>query len=99
MKHAVQVTILGQQYVVKSAAHPEEVRKVAAFVNSQIAEIASASKTADTLNTVVLALLNVSGAYLRLQGQGPAHDAQTEERIRHLLARLERVCPDPAEET
>lgn len=97
MKHAVQVTILGQQYVVRSTAPPEEVRKVAAFVNDQIAEVASASKTPDTLNTVVLALLNVSGAYLRLREQNSAPEEQAAERIRCLLARLEQVCPDPAE--
>jgi cell division protein ZapA len=95
LKQAVQVTILGQQYMVKSAAPPEEIRRVADFVNDRLEEVATASKTADSLNAAVLALLNVSGSYLRLSEQGPT-DQQSEERIRHLLGRLEEACPEPA---
>lgn len=93
MKHSVPVAILGQQYVVKSEAPPEEVHKVAAFVNDRIAEVTAARKTADSLNAAVLALLNVSGAYLRLRDRG-GDDGQAEERIRSLLTRLEQVCPE-----
>jgi cell division protein ZapA len=78
--------------MVKSAAPPEEIRRVADFVNDRLEEVATASKTADSLNAAVLALLNVSGSYLRLSEQGPT----AEERIRHLLVRLEEACPEPA---
>ena len=40
MKHAVQITVLGQNYTIRSEAAPEEVRKVAAFVNAQLEEAA-----------------------------------------------------------
>ena len=95
MKHSVQVTILGQQYTVRSEASAEEVREVAAFVNDKISEVLTARKTADTLDAAVLALLNVAGAYLRLQNERPVCDEGTEERLRHLLGRLEQACPDP----
>ena len=95
MKQAVQVTILGQQYMVKSEAAPEEIRKVADFVNARLEDVAATSKTVDSLNAAVLALLNVSGSYLRLREQIPS-DQEIEERIRHLLVRLERECPEPA---
>ena len=95
MKQPVQVTILGQQYMVKSAASPEEIRKVADFVNDRLEEVAVASKSADSLNAAVLALLNVSGSYLRLSEQAPM-ERQFEERIRHLLRRLDQACPDAA---
>ncbi len=94
MKHAVQVTILGQQYTVRSSASPDEVERVAEFVNRQVAEVA-ASKAVDTLNTAVLALMNIGGAYLRLQ-DAMAVDQQGEERLQRLLQRLECDCPkDP----
>lgn len=97
MKHSVQVTILGQQYVVKSEASPEEVQKVAAFVNGQIAEVAAARRTVDSHNAAVLALLNVAGAYLRLRDEETVSDGRLEEHLRHLLARLEQACPDADE--
>lgn len=92
MKHAVQVTILGQQYTVKSAASPEEVQRVADFVNCQVAEV-TASKSADTLNSAILTLMNIGGAYLRLQDT-VAERQQVEGRLQELLQRLEQACPD-----
>jgi cell division protein ZapA len=92
LKHAVQVTILGQQYTVKSAASPEEVQRVADFVNCQVAEVA-ASKSVDTLNSAILTLMNIGGAYLRLQDT-VAERQQVEGRLQELLQRLEQACPD-----
>ena len=92
MKHAVQVTILGQQYTVKSAASPEEVQRVADFVNCQVAEV-TASKSVDTLDSAILTLMNIGGAYLRLQDT-VAERQQVEGRLQELLQRLEQACPD-----
>ncbi len=92
MKHAVQVTILGQQYTVKSAASPEEVQRVADFVNGQVAEV-TAGKSVDTLNSAILTLMNIGGAYLNLQDT-VAGQQQAEGRLQELLLRLERACPD-----
>ena len=92
MKHAVQVTILGQQYTVKSAASPKEVQRVADFVNCQVAEV-TASKSVDTLNSAILTLMNIGGAYLRLQDI-VAERQQVEGHLQELLQRLEQACPD-----
>jgi cell division protein ZapA len=100
LKHTVQVTILGQQYTVKSEATPDEVAKVVDFVNVKIAEVAASGRTADSLNVAVLALLNLAGAFLRLQEERlittnqPLSDPQTDSRLLCLLERLEQVCPE-----
>lgn len=94
MKQAVQVTILGQQYTVKSEASPEEVRRVAEFVNNRIAEVVAASRAVDTLNTAILALMNVGGAYLRLQDKAGAAERDLKERLNRLLARLDDACQE-----
>lgn len=100
MKHAVQITILGQQYTVKSEASPAEVAKVVDFVNEKIAEVAASGRTVDSLNVAVLALLNLAGAFLRLSEERvlpddqPLSDPQTDARLRCLLERLEKACPE-----
>lgn len=102
MKHTVQVTILGQQYTVKSDATPDEVAKVVDFVNAKIAEVAASGRTIDSLNVAVLALLNLAGAYLRLQEERsltasqPFSDPQADSRLLRLLERLEQACPEPS---
>ncbi len=95
LKQTVQVTILGQHYSVRSAADPEEVRRVAEFVNRRIDETHAAIRTANTLDVVVLALLNVTGELLKLRKGGGVVDGAGEERLRQLLARVEAACDEP----
>ncbi len=94
MKQAVQVTVLGQQYTIRSAMAPEQVCRVADFVNEKIAEVVAASRAVDTLNTAVLALLNVGEAYLRLRDASQVNDEALTSQLQDLVARLEAACPE-----
>ena len=69
MKHTVRVTILGQDYSIRSSRSIDEVQKVAAFVDARIAEVLAVGATADSMNAAVLALMNVAGSYFELQQQ------------------------------
>ena len=65
MKQSVQVSILGQQFNLRSDASPEQVRRVARFVEDQIAQVSSSGRAVDSLQATILALLNVSAAHLK----------------------------------
>jgi cell division protein ZapA len=95
LKRTVPVTILGQQYVVRSEASPEDVQRVAAFVNERIDEVAASARVADSLQTVVLALLNIAGAYLEIRGEESG--GEIKGRLEALIDRLEKACSDVAE--
>lgn len=90
MKEAVQVTILGQQYTVKSESGAADVYRVAAFVNDQLSHVARGKKTVDTLNSVILALMNLAGAHLQLLDE----HTEAEKRLFRLLKRLEDEAVD-----
>lgn len=95
MKQSVQATILGQQYTLKSDSTPEDVARVVAFVNDKLSEVAASGRIADTVNIAVLALLNVSAAYLQMRDGVPSSgEGEVENRLQRLLERLERACPD-----
>ena len=98
MKHAVQVTILGQQFTLRSDASPDEATRVAAYVNERIDEI-RAHSSADSLRTVILAMLNVSGSYLQLRDSGACLTGEVEQRLETLVTRLEEAngVEEPAE--
>lgn len=64
MKQSVQVSILGQQFNLRSDAPPEQVHRVARFVEDQISQVTSSGRTVDSLQAAILALLNVSAAHL-----------------------------------
>ncbi|GAB4181332.1 MAG: hypothetical protein Tsb0017_23070 [Geothermobacteraceae bacterium] len=88
MKQTVQVTILGQQYSVRSDDDPEKVARVADFVNRRLTDLASRAPTADTHQVTVLALLNLAGEYLeRVENPGGVDPG----RIEKVIERLEQV--------
>jgi cell division protein ZapA len=64
VKQSVQVSILGQQFNLRSDAPPEQVHRVARFVEDQIAQVTSSGRAVDSLQAAILALLNVSAAHL-----------------------------------
>lgn len=92
MKSLTRIAVLGQEYALRSDASAEEAEKVAAFVNERIEQVMSSRRGADTLGTVVLTLLNVAGEYLRLRESGGT--AAMEERLQHLLDRVEAALPE-----
>ncbi|PLX86353.1 MAG: hypothetical protein C0614_03805 [Desulfuromonas sp.] len=88
MKQSVQVSILGQQYHLRSDASPEQVEKVARFVEEQIALVMASGKAVDSLQAAVLALLNVTALHL-----GDAREAEmttvANRQIVDLIGRIE----------
>lgn len=92
MKQSVEVTILGQPYVVRSAEPAEEVRRVASFVNDRLNEVMASGRSADTLAGAILALMNVSGLLLQQQEVAArTGDEDVNRRLRILLERLDNL--------
>jgi len=90
VKRSVQVTILGQQYTVRSDAAPERIAEIADFVNDRLNEVAAQAPTADTHQITILTLLNVVEAYLDLLGS--REEADKDDRLERLLHRVEAAC-------
>lgn len=91
MKRPVQVTVLNQQYAIRSDAPVAEVQEVARFVNEQIEQIQRSNRSVDTMNTVVLALLNVAGQYLQVRrkcGELEESGTQQERELERILHRM-----------
>ena len=88
MKQSVQVSILGQQFNLKSEAAPEQVHRVARFVEDQIAQVTSSGLAVDSLQAAILALLNVSAAHLD-GGPLPESSDEDEQRLTMLVEKIE----------
>lgn len=95
MKQSLQVSILGQQFHLRTDSPPEQVQRIAEFVEGQIQEITASGRVADSLQAAVLALLNVSARYLQGGGQeGLPPDAT--ERLRQMVGKIERALAETA---
>jgi cell division protein ZapA (FtsZ GTPase activity inhibitor) len=88
MKQSVQVSILGQQFNLRSDAPPEQVHRVARFVEDQIALVTSSGRAVDSLQATILALLNVSAAHL--DGElAPGSSGVEKQRLSRLIEKIE----------
>lgn len=95
MKQSLQVSILGQQFHLRTDSPPEQVQRIAEFVEGQIQEITASGRVADSLQAAVLALLNVSARYL----QGDSQEGlppEALERLRQMAGRIERALAETA---
>lgn len=86
-KQSVQVSILGQQFNLRSEAAPEQVHKVARFVEDQIAQVTRSGRAVDSLQAAILALLNVSAAHL--EGVTPISESVETRRLQQLVEKIE----------
>jgi len=90
MKQSVQVSILGQQFNLRSDAPPEQVHRVARFVEDQISLVTSSGRTVDSLQAAILALLNVSAAHLEGPPTSSAFGGADESRrLSRLIEKIE----------
>jgi len=95
VKSVTCITVLGQEYTLRSDASAEEAEKVACFVNERIEKTLRSGRGVDTRSAIVLTLLNVAGELLRLKESGGM--AAMEERLQHILAQVETALPENAD--
>ena len=88
MKQSVQVSILGQQFNLRSEAPPEQVHRVARFVEDQIGQVTSSGRAVDSLQAAILALLNVSAAHLEGDPSAGSFEAEN-RRLNQLVEKIE----------
>jgi cell division protein ZapA len=93
LKQSVRVTILGQDYSIRSSRSVEEVQKVAAYVDARIAEVLAAGATADSLDAAVLALMNVAGNYFDSQ-QALEQTQNISDSLQSLDKKISSALPD-----
>ena len=89
MKQSVQVSILGQQFNLRSDASPEQVHRVARFVEDQISQVTASGRTIDSLQAAILALLNVSAAHL--EGSPASNASDADDASRRLSLMIEKI--------
>lgn len=89
MKQSVQVSILGQQFNLRSEAPPEQVHRVARFVEDQISQVTASGRTVDSLQAAILALLNVSAAHL--ESAPASHASDADDASRRLSQMIEKI--------
>jgi cell division protein ZapA len=68
-RHSVKVTILGEDYTLRTATSPEEARAVAQYVDSAIQEILQSGSVVETHKGAILACLRIAGELFEARKQ------------------------------
>ncbi|MBE9487144.1 MAG: cell division protein ZapA [Desulfuromonadales bacterium] len=87
--YSVQVRILGREYTLRSQEPPEQIQRVAAFVEEKLAETAAVRST-DTRDLTVLTLLNLAGQHLQLLEEQRQSRQELGKRLEQLVCQLEQ---------
>jgi len=88
-KTAVKVTIVGEEYTVRSELDPEYTKQVAAYVDQAIRRVLNAGSMVETHKAAILACLAITDELFEARkGQ-----KETAQRIRDMAGDLTRLLP------
>jgi cell division protein ZapA len=87
MSAQIQIRIQGRIYTLRSQQSEEQIQKVVAFAEKKLAETA-AGKSVDTVDLMILSLLNLAGEYLLLQEKKDQDDHEITQRLGQLERQL-----------
>ena len=88
------IQIYGKTYSLKSSSSEINAEEVAGYVDSRMRELAAARSKTSTLDLAILAALNIAQELLELKGQIEMKGELEEEKIRQLVAVLDKELQD-----
>jgi len=85
VKRTMEVSIMGQKFMLRSDSDDGYVQKVAKYVDGKIDEVVQNTKSVASLNVAILAAMNIADEYLKYQNQNTSKLADIEKRISDLV--------------
>jgi cell division protein ZapA len=82
---SVEVSIMGQKFMVRSDSDDQYVVDVANFVNKKIADIISKTKSVPSLNVVLLAAMNIADEHFKYKNKKDQTFQQVEKKIAQMI--------------
>jgi cell division protein ZapA len=87
-KNLVRVSILNEEYAIRSDATPEETRAVAAYLESAIRRVLDSGSVVETNRATILAALQITGELFEAR-----EGSDMTARIQGLSAEVRRLLP------
>lgn len=85
MKRTVEVTIMGQKFMVRSESDESYVEQIAEFVNAKIEEISSKAKAIPSLNVAILAAMNIADEFIKTKKEKSIAVNRLEKKIEGMI--------------
>ena len=94
-KHSVRVTIMGEEFTIRSDAPPDHTRAVAEYLDTRIREIMASGTVVESHKASVLAALQITNDLFEARES----DTRLAGEIRGFADELRRWLPPPKRET
>lgn len=82
---SVEVSIMGQKFMVRSDSDDHYVVDIANFVNKKIADIISKTKSVPSLNVVLLAAMNIADEFFKYKSKKDQNFQAVEKKIAQMI--------------
>ncbi|HEU4997004.1 MAG TPA: cell division protein ZapA [Gemmatimonadaceae bacterium] len=90
-KNLVRVSILNEEYAIRSDESPEHTRAVAAYLESAVKRVLETGSVVETHRAVILAALQITAELFEAKATGG--NAEMVRRIQDLSAEVRRMLP------
>ncbi|PIR16293.1 MAG: hypothetical protein COV46_09035 [Deltaproteobacteria bacterium CG11_big_fil_rev_8_21_14_0_20_49_13] len=85
MQKPIEVTILGQKFVIKSDSDESYVREVAAFVDQKMNDVLQKTKSVSNLNVAILSAMNIADEYFSYKKKKDQSVQAVEKKIGEMI--------------
>ena len=85
MKKAIEVSILGQKFQIKSDNSDTYVTKVAEVVDQKMQDVLQSTKSVSSLNVAILAAMNITDEYLKMRDEKELKLKSLEQKVQDLI--------------
>ena len=85
MKRTMEISIMGQKFVIKSDSDDDYVTHVAKYVDQKINEVLQNTKSVASLNVAILAAMNIADEYFKFQRDKKERLSKVEKKIEDLI--------------
>ncbi len=90
-ENSTRVSIYGEELGIRSSASPEYTRRVAAFVDKVMKQVAKATKLTDVHRIAILAAMSITDEYFQAVSKGNESSEGWEERVETMIQKLRKV--------
>ena len=88
-RSTVRVTIVGEEYAIRSPADPEHTRAVASYVDAAIRKIVATGTVVESHKAAILAAMQIAGELFEERQAAGALASEIDGRLQKLLRALE----------
>ena len=85
MKKQVEITVLGQKFVVRSDSDEAYVARVGSFVDERMNEIMKNTRSVASINVAILAAMNIADEYFKFKDKFEGQKGEVEKKIQEMI--------------